>query len=91
MDHPPSATLEGVGTLLYQGVVHVDISSLSKASIRKLAVMFRPEPEIATSLAELLSTKQSNDMAEINSRHAEKATTSAESHPFSIGANQNTT
>ena len=66
-----SAKFNGVGTLLYQGVVQAvqaDISSLSKKSIKVFAMMLRPHPEIATSRTELLSTKQINDIAEMKGR-----------------------
>ena len=51
-----SAMFDGVGILAYQGVVQLDISNFSRNSIKQFAVMFRPFPEMATSLAELLST-----------------------------------
>ena len=54
---------DGVGILAYQGVVQLDISNFSRNSIKQFAVMFRPFPEMATSLAELLSTKQIKDIA----------------------------
>ena len=49
--------LEGVGTRVYQGVTLVAISRFKRNSTKTLATLFLPHPEIATSLAELLSTK----------------------------------
>jgi hypothetical protein len=58
-----SAMFEGMGILAYQGVVQLDISNFSKNSIKQCAVMFLPFPEMATSLADLLSTKQIKEKA----------------------------
>ena len=59
-----SAIFDGVGILLYQGDMLTAISSFNK-SMRQLAVKFLPITDIATSLAELLSTKQGRDMKQL--------------------------
>jgi len=75
---------EGVGILAYQGVVQLDISNFSKKSIKQFAVMFLPFPEMATSLAELLSTKQIREKVAMYSRQIEKASTNAKSSASKI-------
>ena len=72
-----SAMFEGVGTREYHSDAQTDISSFNNKSIKMQATVLRPDAEIATSVAELLSTKQINGTAIKRFFHIAKARTRA--------------
>ena len=79
-----SAMFDGVGTLEYHGEAQTAISNLSKNPMRAFATRFLPAPEMAKSLAELLSMKQIKGTASKRSRHTAKARTRAKSSASKI-------